>query len=63
MPVIQSRPTHRLFADIESQRADQMQRRIGIDTQSADGTGVVGDLGVDEDDVKQGAVLYVNGES
>ena len=50
--VVQTGTTDRLFGDIKPQWFYQVQGRTGIDADAADGSGVVGNLGVDENDVK-----------
>ena len=54
MPVVQAGAPYRLLVDIKTERLHQVQRRPRIDTKPADRTGIVGDLRMDKDDVKQG---------
>ncbi len=52
LPVVQTRPLQASVGDLEPQWADQMQGGLSGQAQTADGAGVRGDFGFNQNDVK-----------
>ncbi len=55
--VIEAGATHGLQADVESERLHQVERAPGVGAQANDVARIRRNLGLDEDDVKHGALL------
>ncbi len=53
-PIVKARAAAGFFGDVKAQRVDEVQRAARGDTGAAYVAGVVGDFGVDEDDLEHG---------
>ena len=55
-PIVETGSSAGFFVDVEGEGVDEVEGGAGGDAGSADGSGVVGDLGVEEDDMGDGVL-------